>query len=263
MNLALKQMLLGTGMGRVAQAVRNRYRLLKTPFAALGTEVNDQMAARLAILLCPEGGTFVDVGAHIGSVMADVAFLRPKVRLIAFEAVPERARALARKFPGAAVHCCALSDTEGPRSFFINVEHPGFSSLSDNGGAVRQIEVEARRLDSMLPAEYADVVKVDVEGMELGVFMGAEAFLTRCRPILMFESGPGVSAGYMKEALFDWFAQRGYGIFAPNRIANTGSSMCLSTFLYSHEYPRWTTNYFALPMERFDAIRERARSVAD
>jgi hypothetical protein len=37
--------------------------------------------------------------------------------------------------------------------------------------------------------------------------------------------------------------------------------MTLDAFLDSHEYPRRTTNYFALPVERVAEIRAQARTV--
>jgi hypothetical protein len=37
--------------------------------------------------------------------------------------------------------------------------------------------------------------------------------------------------------------------------------MTLDVFLDSHEYPRRTLNYFALPAERENQIREATRSI--
>jgi FkbM family methyltransferase len=260
-NLAAKRMLLRTPAGRAALVARDFFRLVTTPKVAVGTAINDQLAGRLVVSLCPQGGTFLDIGAHIGSVIAEVLFEKPTARIIAFEAIPAKASALRRKFPEVAAHCCALSDIEGTQSFYIDVHNSGCSSLARNAGNDREITVSTKRLDSVLAEEHVDVIKIDVEGAELGVLRGATSIIDRCRPLIMFESGPGNVLGYTKEAIFEFFAERDYWLFAPNRLAHTGGKLTMDAFLDSHEYPRRTTNYFALPDERAMEIRGRAKSI--
>jgi FkbM family methyltransferase len=260
-NLAAKRMLLRTPAGRVALVARDFLRLVTTPKVAVGTAINDQIAGRLVVSLCPQAGTFVDIGAHIGSVVAEVLFEKPTARIIAFEAIPDKASALRRKFPEVAVHCCALADAEGEQSFYIDANNSGCSSLAKNGGDVQEITVSTKRLDAVLDDDHVDVIKIDVEGAELGVLRGATSIIGRCRPVIMFESGPGNVLGYTKEAMFEFFAERDYGLFAPNRLAHTGGKLTIDAFLDSHEYPRRTTNYFALPDERAMEIRGRAKSI--
>jgi FkbM family methyltransferase len=222
---------------------------------ALGTIVNDQMAVPMLIQLLQDGETFVDIGSHIGSVIASVLHERPNSPVIAFEAIPEKADYLRRRFPKVAVHCCALSEEEGEASFYIT-DQSGYSSLAKVPG--KEIKVSTCRLDDVLANERVHAMKIDVEGAELGVLRGAEEVVATSRPVIMFESGPGNVLGYTKEALFDWFASREYGIMAPNRLAHTGGPMTSESFADSHEYPRRTTNYFAVPMEQFDEVRRRA-----
>lgn len=242
-------------------AVRNAYQILQAPRIEYGMVVNDQIAIQLAAGLCPPTGTFVDIGAHIGSVISEVHFRHPRARIIAFEAIPEKATALQRKFPGFEVHNLALCDREGEASFFIDREHSASSSLARGERSVQEIKVKTRRLDSLFEGRHADVIKVDVEGAELGVFRGATELIERSRPIIMFESGPSVIFDFTKEAMFAFLDERDYAIFAPNRVAHTGGRMTLDAFLDSHEYPRRTTNYFALPAEREQQIREAARAL--
>ena len=261
MGHALKRMLVGTSAGRAAMALRNAYQFWQLPRVEYGTLVNDQIAIQLAVGLCPPSGTFVDIGAHIGSVISEVHFRHPGARIVAFEAIPEKAAALQRKFPGYEVHNLALWDREGEASFFVDVEHSASSSLARGTAEAREIRVRTRRLDSLFADRGADVLKVDVEGAELGVFRGATELIGRSRPIMMFESGPGVIFDFTKEAMFAFLTEQNYAIVAPNRLAHTGGRMTLDAFLDSHEYPRRTTNYFALPIEREQQIREAARSI--
>jgi FkbM family methyltransferase len=255
----LKQMLVGTVIGRTAAHLRDRLEFFRTPTVALGTIVNDQLAGHLLTRLCRPGRTFLDIGSHIGSVIAEVRRNCPDAIVIGFEAIPEKVQWLRKKFPGHEIHGCALADIEGETSFFIDLLESGYSSLDSSRASTREIKVEMKRLDDLVDRDDVDVIKIDVEGAELGVLLGADALIAKSRPIIMFESGPQSVLGYTKERMFAWFAERNYGIFAPVRVANTGGAMDLNTFLFSHEYPRITSNYFALPMEKSDEIRARAR----
>jgi FkbM family methyltransferase len=215
--------------------------------------------------LCRRSSVFVDVGAHIGSVIADVRHRQPSVQVIAVEALPERAAGLARKFPDAEVHACALGETDGEAKFFVDTRRPGYSSLArgDNPDVV-EISVPMHRLDSIVPETAAvDVVKIDVEGAELGVLRGGGDLISRCRPVVLFESSQngGEALGYPVEELFGWFAERDYEIYVPNRVAHAGPGLHREGFVESHFYPRRTLNYFAIPSERRSEIRDRARRI--
>jgi len=257
---SLKQRLIGTMFGRWLSAARDIIALIRTPRVALGTAVNDQLAPRLIAQLCQPTDVFVDVGAHIGSVIAEVRHNCPDARIVAFEAMSDKVAWLTRKFPTVTVHCCALSDQTGEAEFFVNLSQSGYSSLAEQQGSVRRITVAINRMDDLL--DRADLIKIDVEGAELGVLRGAMRIIEECQPLIMFESGPGNVLGFTKESIFSFFSDRGYGLLAPNRLAHTGSVMTLDAFLDSHEYPRRTTNYFAVPLTRLDEFRIRATSLS-
>ena len=83
----------------------------------------------------------------------------------------------------------AVSDGEGDGRLAIDPANTGLSRLwSDRGG----IDVRLRRLDSIVAEqalERVDLIKIDVEGQERGVFAGAVETLRRFRPAIVFESG--------------------------------------------------------------------------
>ena len=57
-------------------------------------------------------------------------------------------------------------------------------------GCPTSYRVESRTLDSVLNdlgVNQVDVLKIDVEGAEMGVLRGAREMLSRCRPTLMVE----------------------------------------------------------------------------
>jgi FkbM family methyltransferase len=222
--------------------------------------LNDALARRILIRLCQPGQTFIDVGAHIGSVIADVQRYSPSAKIVAVEAISDKAKDLRRKFPSVEIHCCALGETEGTSSFFI-ADQSGYSSLANVGG--KEITVRTMPLDAVITASDVNVIKIDVEGAELGVLIGAEQTIARCRPTIMFESGPQEVLGYTKERMFDWLDERDYRLFVPNRLPERdgGPGLNKGAWLDCHFYPWPTLNYFAVPAERLATVRERARSL--
>lgn len=266
----MKQYLLTKPIGRVALRVRDKVATLRTAWfspESVGTLANDLLATRLVTSLCKPNATFIDVGAHIGSIVADVRHEVPSSKIIAMEAIPEKIDRLRRAFPFVEVHGCAVGESTGEIAFFIDSRQSGYSSLAKpaDGKDRRTIEIKVplRRLDDIVSASDVDVIKIDVEGAELGVLRGGDKLLARCRPVLMFESGPEPhdDLGYTPETLFDFLASRDYGVVVPNRVAHTGPGLTRDAFTESHCYPRRTTNYFAIPNERRIEIRMKARAI--
>jgi FkbM family methyltransferase len=253
--MPLKQRLVGTPLGRLAMRGRSTLEYWRTGREAIGTIANDQLAEFLVTRFCERA--FVDVGAHIGSIITEVLANCPGVRITAVEPIPEKARWLREKFRNVEVVECALADREGEISFFVNDAASGYSSLARPSSEAREIKVPVRRLDAIV--DDADVVKIDVEGAELGVLKGSEGL--NSRPTIMFESAPNEVLGYTKVELWGWFDAHGYGILLPNRLAHTAPPMSLDVFIDSHQYPRHTTNYFAVPREKIDAVRSKASAI--
>src|SRR5437870_1239620 len=160
--------IVGTPIGRLAKYARSIVELRTSGLESIGTIANDQLAEILLTQMSQSH--FVDVGAHIGSIVAEVKVRCPTVRITAIEPIPQKVRSLRAKFKDIDVIECALSDYEGESSFFINPEESGYSSLSPDTGTL-EIRVPVRRLDSIV--DQADVIKIDVEGAELGVLRGS------------------------------------------------------------------------------------------
>ncbi len=266
-----KQWVLGSGVGDALIASRHAFEMVRAALGRpeiLGTLANDQLAGRLVAGLNRPATAFLDVGAHIGSVSAAVLRNDASVAIHAVEAVPAKVTALRRKFPGFAVHECAVGDRTGEVTFFVNTVQSGYSSLgapaaAKGGGGIAAIQVAMKTLDELVPAVAVDVIKVDIEGAELGALRGAVRLIERCRPTIMFESAPGDlnGLGYTKEALWQFLNDVGYEIVVPNRVAHDGAGLSEEGFVESHLYPRRTTNYFAVASERRREVRDRARNL--
>lgn len=264
----LKQVLLGNCVGDLAMFSREKLDLLRTAILqpeAVGTIANDQLAGRLVGSICESNKTFLDIGAHIGSVTSAVQRYDATVNIIAVEAIPEKAEQLRRKFPHVVVHACAVGEEEGEIEFFIDLQQTGYSSINrpNNLSQIREIQVPTRRLDSLIASETeVDTIKIDIEGAELGALRGAIDILARSSPTVMFESAPISSdSSDAKQALFGYFDQRNYAILVPNRLAHNDNGLTEAGFLESHLYPRRTTNYFAVHKDRRQEIRDKARRV--
>lgn len=266
----MKRMILGTPLGRVALSVRDSMQMVGTACFRpenVGMIANDRLASLLVTRLCRADKVFIDAGCHIGSIVGEVTCHDPSVTVIGIEAIPEKADHLRRKFPRVEFHTCALADSEGEATFFINTRRSGYSSLSRpsdaDGSHVTEIKVPLRTLDGLISSDEVDVIKIDVEGAELSVLRGGERLVAENRPTIMFESGPlaGDEGRGAKESLWQWFAERRYAVLVPNRVAHNDPGLSQEGFCESHLYPRRTTNYFAVANERRAEIQSRARGV--
>jgi len=159
-----------------------------------------QLAALLRQILRPESNC-LDVGAHRGSVLFEIQSLAPLGRHIAYEPLPAMCAYLVERFPDVEVRGCALSNDNGESTFIRVVELPALSGLRKRSYpkevTTETIMVRTERLDDHLPDGWLpEFVKIDVEGGELGVLRGAIETLTRARPVVAFEHGPGAADYY-------------------------------------------------------------------
>ncbi|MEP9366391.1 FkbM family methyltransferase [Xanthobacter sp. VNH20] len=197
---------------------------------AKACDLFDQLAARnpasevnLLPLLVDEGETACDIGANHG--LFTFFLLRQNVRVLAFEPNPHLVRILRYRFPDAIrrgdlrLFDCALSDAEGQATLHVP---KGFSPLATLDGALAAADVEMetvavplRRLDAAV-REDISFIKLDVEGHEARVLLGADGLLRANLPSLLVEAEerhrPGAVASV--EALL---APLGYcGVFFEN-----------------------------------------------
>ncbi|MCA9148644.1 MAG: FkbM family methyltransferase, partial [Planctomycetales bacterium] len=184
-------------------------------------------------------------------------------------AVPDKAAHLRKSFPRITVFDCAVGDHDGEVLFADDPGAPGCSSLAvhaahDRASELRKFHVPLRRIDSLsLDQHQIDVIKMDIEGAELAALHGAESLIARCRPLILFESGPheNESDEVDLRALFAWFTDHQYQVLIPSRLPHEGPGLTEDGFVESHYYPFRTLDYFAVPAERRELFRDRARAV--
>lgn|ERR1017187_5044318 len=151
----------------------------------------------------PSGGTFVDVGAHVGWYTLKAAkVVGPKGHVIAVEPNPETLIQLRDNIRASGVSAVvvvapvACSDSETTLTLYAAPEaNTGESSLSSanaaqTGGVAASYPVRGRRLDDIVKEAHTgrvDALKIDVEGAEFLVLKGATETLDRDRPIVSVE----------------------------------------------------------------------------
>lgn len=145
----------------------------------------------------------IDVGCHKGEILDLILSYAPKGSHMAFEPIPSLFGAIAKKFGSRVeVFPFALSDEEGKTEFNFVRNAPAYSGLRKRKYEIKNpdievIDVELRPLDSLVPADREiDLIKIDVEGAELGVLRGAKETIKKHKPLIIFEFGMGASDFY-------------------------------------------------------------------
>jgi FkbM family methyltransferase len=134
----------------------------------------------------------VDVGAYAGTYTLRLAKLARAV--YAFEPDVQMAAMLRRAaHPNVRVSNSAVSDCEGTSEFHVpsprgaSVAACG-SLLVPEGNSYEVRRVATISLDVALANSDVGFVKIDVEGAEQSVLLGARQLIARCRPVILAEA---------------------------------------------------------------------------
>lgn len=257
LKLFAKQLVVGTPLGRVGKRLRW---LADGPSRHRHPELWDlyleerRTTVALAALVRPDS-VCIDVGAHIGSILAEFGRLAPNARHVAFEPAPHKARWLARRFRSVRVIEAAVSDEPGTAPFYDDVRRPGFSGLRSpvDRTKIRRYQVRVVTLDHELAdLDRIDLIKIDVEGAELHALRGGDATLVRHRPAVLFECGPSAQLqqfGHKRVDLFDFFSERSYDVYSMIDFVYGRHPMTRESFDKAGTYPYRGFNYVALPAD--------------
>ena len=149
------------------------------------------------------GDVFFDIGANVGFfTLLGAKLVEPAGSVHAFEPVPRNVETLRRNvrlngWSHVHVHPVAVAATKGEQELLLTRDVGG-ASLTSAGIAIPDV---ANRL--MVPTVAIDdlvergdipppsVVKVDVEGAELGVLQGMQRTMAKHRPALLYEVDDG------------------------------------------------------------------------
>lgn len=180
--------------------------------------------------ICREGDCVFDIGANIGDYTLQMAQrVGPTGRVVAFEPVPYladtiRKTARINRHDWVEVLSLAVSASEGRSAFSVERGNSGGSRLGKKDGDFYQIEVETIRLDGFMSRhpeiDRLDVLKIDVEGFEDQVIVGAADTLGRFRPAIIVETG--FETTLQRQTICDHLSRLGYeivGVEVPGGLA--------------------------------------------
>lgn len=178
-------------------------------------------------------GIAIDAGAHVGEWSKYVFDRNKKVHIFCFEPIPlffEKTQNNLKN-NSATIIQCALSNQNGRANFIYYPKHPGLSSLHrqpDHENTLNMdpvfLDVETKKLDlfcSQNNISNIRFLKIDTEGHELFVLLGAEELLKKGSiDLIQFEYGSCFpeSKTTLKE-IYDLLTKYDYEIF---RITSFG-----------------------------------------
>lgn len=204
-----------------------------------------------------DGTTIIDIGAHIGRHAIPLAKkIGPAGLLYAFEPIPLIRNRLneniyASGLNNVVVLPFALSTKREVADFTYVPNLPEESGLkerriyNDIPSEFQKIKVGVFQLDDLIPlGSKVSFLKIDVEGGELDVFLGASNLLETSRPIVAFECGAASFLGYHEapDRIFDIFDALGYQIFAI-----TGERILTKEIFSKATYAQNFWDYIAFP----------------
>jgi FkbM family methyltransferase len=184
----VKRLVAGTPLEDPARRLQA---LVSSPRARKNRRDDEALCALIRSL--PDEANCVDVGANMGHILVAMVEGCPQGRHVAFEPLPDLAHDLQRRFPRVDVRAQAVADAPGRATFTVVPAKPSRSGITATldltvRAAVREIEIEVTTLDEALPPEFRpSLIKVDVEGGELEVLLGARRVLADHHPILALE----------------------------------------------------------------------------
>lgn len=167
----------------------------------------------------------IDVGAHKGEIADLFNQYAPLGRHLLFEPIPQMNQDLQEKYKNHTnikVFDIALSHSAGEKRFHHNQTNPAYSGIEkreypSENDAVQKIKVTTNTLDAILVTEESlpiHIIKIDVEGGELGVLQGAKKTIEAHKPTIIFEHGLGASEFYdtTPELVYDYIDSLGMRI---------------------------------------------------
>jgi FkbM family methyltransferase len=218
--------------------------------AGLGVERSGERHV-VALLAGREDPVVLDVGAFEGEYALMVRrILGERVTIHCFE--PNTAAFSRLKGHGELIaHEVALAAEPGTRTLHWNPRLPMMASLQPDAlrpvdlTATRETTVRAVTLDGFSAEQgidRVDLLKIDVEGLELEVLRGAPRLLER-RPVVQFELGyANLTTGVFLRDFYDLLGDT----HTFHRVAPKGL-IPLGAYRLELEVFAWATNYVAIP----------------
>lgn len=140
--------------------------------------------------------TIIDGGAHEGETIEELLYLFSSPEIHAFEANPEKATMLKRKYrdeENIHIYNYALSAKNGHKEFNITKSSSAsslltptedYQSLGEGNKVNRKVLVETKRLDDEIDRNI-DIIKFDLQGYEYSALKGSINTLKNTKAVLL------------------------------------------------------------------------------
>jgi FkbM family methyltransferase len=215
--------------------------------------------------LAPGIRTFIDVGANIGFYSGVVAATVPSARVCSFEPNPETAKCIEAHcringLDNVRVYGLALADKpERRRLQDVGDGEPGKFTIRDVQESKGGYDVEVAVLDDIVvrdDIQQVDLMKIDVEGFEPEVVIGAERTLRRDKPHVCFEYTPAwlASKRDRTERMCEILASAGYAVHAISQTADGGVELVSLEFRELTDGTAPSRNVLAIHPERAPGV---------
>lgn len=197
------------------------------------------------------GDMVFDVGADVGDWSKYVLSVNQNVCLHAFEPIP-RAFKLLEKGLGSynvRLHNIALSQHVGHADFFVYLGHSGLTDCSALyyrpviGHCLKEkIVVETQNLDHFCNVnhiDHIDLLKLDTEGAEWFIFLGAQEMLDKhAITLIQFEyGGCNIDSKTTLQQMYELLTSKGYSVYriVPDGLVEISTwDPALENFQYSN-----------------------------
>ena len=143
--------------------------------------------------MAQDASLIADVGANIGLYSCVGASAAPSATVVAFEPAPANLEFLRRNIAdngvGGSVVVVpkAVSDAPGGARFFLSAGIGNHSLASVNAGSDQHVDVDVTTIDEHFAGRRLDILKVDVEGFDTQVLLGAREALVAHHPAIFVE----------------------------------------------------------------------------
>lgn len=160
----------------------------------------------------PAGAHYVDIGANVGNHAVYAAKFLAPASVVVIEPNPPAIEILRLNLllndlasrVDASLLGFGLAEAEGMARAVVPPNNLGGTGLVLDAA---DASIPLRRGDDLLAGRRVDFIKIDVEGMELGVLAGLEGVIAAWRP-RMFIEVHNRNAGPFRQ----WLARLGYGV---------------------------------------------------
>jgi FkbM family methyltransferase len=205
-------------------------------------------------LLPTKAKLIMDMGANVGSYTEELLRLVPGAEIHLFEPIKENAKLLTEKFksfPNLVINEVAISDKNGAAILYSDSIGSSLSSLKQRRLEHYEIDMSLEtKVNAIIFEDYhrkilgsrvIDLVKIDIEGLELNALRGFGDAINSCRLIQFEFGGCNIDTRTFFQDFWYFFLHKGFKL---HRISPLGL-IPITHYLEEDEDFR-TTNYLAI-----------------